>query len=500
MTYPSKENFLKLSKKGNLIPVYREILGDLDTPVSAYFKIAHGAPYSFLLESVEGEAKVARYSFLATDPQLVMRVKDKKITISYLQNKKLKKEIKTVQGTPLTYIREIMSQYKFVNIPGLPRFCGGMVGYLGYDVVRFFERLPNKPFDDLKLPDALLVLSRDIVIFDHINHKIKVVSCVHTKSKMSTKQKIDAYQEAVGRINKIVAKIQKPSTIKVNNFAKKAQKLTIRSNISENRFSSIVKEAKKRIRAGEIIQTVLSQRFEVSLKTDAFNIYRTLRGLNPSPYMYYLNFKEIQIIGSSPELLVRCEDGITETRPIAGTRPRGKTSKEDEAFAKDLLNDPKERAEHIMLVDLGRNDLGRVCQEGSIHLSEFMKIEKYSHVMHIVSNVKGKLKSGYDAYDVLQAAFPAGTVSGAPKIRAMEIIDELENTSRGPYAGCIGYFSFSGNLDSCITIRTIVVKNKKAYVQAGAGIVADSIPKREYKETLNKARAQILAIEKAHGK
>ncbi len=498
MYYPSQEKFLKLTQKGNLIPVYKEILGDLDTPVSAYFKIADSSPYSFLLESVEGEEKVARYSFLATDPQMIIRSKNTKIEISYLKNGRIRKEVKIIHDTPLSHIRDIMTQYKFVNVPGLPRFCGGMVGYLGYDVVRFFEKLPDKPKDDLKLPDALLILAKNLVIFDHLNHKIQVVSCAHIKKNISKEQKIACYKETLKQIDKLVAKIHKPHTIKENKTRRKSIKQAIRSNISQARFKTIVKEAKKKIRAGEIIQTVLSQRFEIPLQTDPFDIYRTLRSLNPSPYMYYLNFKDIQIVGSSPELLVRCENGVVETRPIAGTRPRGKNDKQDAALAQDLLNDPKERAEHIMLVDLGRNDLGRVCRQGSIHLSEFMEVEKYSHVMHIVTNVKGKLKNGQDAFDVLKAAFPAGTVSGAPKVRAMEIIDELEDTSRGPYAGCIGYFSFSGNLDSCITIRTIVVTKGKAYIQAGAGIVADSDPQKEYIETMNKARAQILAIELAH--
>lgn len=505
MYHPSQQEFLKLTRKGNLIPIYKEITGDLDTPVSAYFKIADKSSYSFLLESVEGGERIARYSFLATDPDIIIRGKDNKIEISRLKNGKHKKETKTIRDTPLSCIREIMAQYKFVNIPGLPRFCGGMVGYLGYDVVRFFEKLEYKPHDDLKLPDILLVLARNLVIFDHLNHKIKVVSCVHTKSGMPVKEKISCRQTAIKQIDKLVAKIHKPLTMKDNKIhdpspppAPSNAGQAIRSNISQERFETIVKKVKKKIRSGEIIQAVLSQRFEIPLQTDPFHIYRTLRSLNPSPYMYYLNFGDIRIIGSSPELLVRCENGLVETRPIAGTRPRGKNEKQDALLARDLLNDPKERAEHIMLVDLGRNDLGRVCRQGSICLSEFMEIEKYSHVMHIVSNIKGKLKKGQDAFDVLQAAFPAGTVSGAPKIRAMEIIDELENISRGPYAGCIGYFSFSGNLDSCITIRTIVVTKGKAYIQAGAGIVADSKPKKEYQETINKAKAQILAIQIAH--
>ena len=395
-----------------------------------------------------------------------------------------------------------MAQYKFVNIPGLPRFCGGLVGYLGYDVVRFFERLPDQPKDDLQLPDVLFVLAKDLVIFDHINHKMKVVSSVEVDPKASVRQKEAAYRRATQQIDKTVAEITKPLTMAWGNSRDKTRtKLNsngVHSNCTPAEFERIVQEAKKKIRAGDIIQVVLSQRFSVKLNTDPFDLYRSLRVLNPSPYMYFLNFGDLQIVGSSPELLVRCEDGVVETRPIAGTRRRGKDEKEDARLAQDLLNDPKERAEHIMLVDLGRNDLGRVCQRGTVKVDQFMIIEKYSHVMHIVSNVKGRLKPGKDAFDVLQAAFPAGTVSGAPKIRAMEIIDELEKVSRGPYAGCIGYFSFSGNLDSCITIRTIVVTDGQAYTQAGAGIVADSIPRREYKETVNKARAQILAIEKAH--
>jgi anthranilate synthase component 1 len=373
-----------------------------------------------------------------------------------------------------------------------------MVGYMGYDVVRFFERLPNQPKNDLNLPDMLFVLAKNLIIFDHINHKMKVVSSVEIDPKASKAKKEAAYRAASAQIDKTVAEITKPFTMGSDKNPAKFSPNGVRSNFTETEFERIVQEAKKKIKAGDIIQVVLSQRFCVKLNTEAFDLYRSLRVLNPSPYMYYLNFGDLQIVGSSPELLVRCEDGVVETRPIAGTRRRGKNEKEDASLAQDLLKDPKERAEHIMLVDLGRNDLGRVCQRGTVKVDEFMIIEKYSHVMHIVSNVKGNLKPGKDAFDVLQAAFPAGTVSGAPKIRAMEIIDELENVSRGPYAGCIGYFSFSGNLDSCITIRTIVVTNGQAYVQAGAGIVADSVPSKEYKETVNKARAQILAIEKAY--
>jgi len=499
MYYPSKKEFIKLSSKGNLIPVYKEILGDLDTPVSTYFKIAQKAKYSFLLESVEGEEKIARYSFLAKDPEIVVKTKNNNIEILYTQKGKKKKETRKIHKTPLNFIRDVMSQYTSVQMPNLPRFCGGMVGYLSYDVVRFFESLPNKPKDDLKLPDIFLMMAKDLIIFDHLNHKIFVVSCAHIDSKKDSANKIKKYNEAVKRIEKLAAEINRPLTTKKHQRKhKKSLKLKATSNFTETAFKDIVSKAKKEIQKGEIIQTVLSQRFALPISTSPFNIYRTLRAINPSPYMYYLNFDKIQIVGSSPELLVRCEDNVVETRPIAGTRPRGKNEKQDAQLAEDLLNDPKEKAEHIMLVDLGRNDLGRVCTKGSVRLSEFMSVEKYSHVMHIVSNVVGTLGKNHDPLDVLQAAFPAGTVSGAPKIRAMEIIDELENVARGPYAGCIGYFSFSGNLDTCITIRTIVVNNKKAYVQAGAGIVADSVPKNEYLETINKAKAQIAAIQLAH--
>jgi len=501
MYYPSQNNFLKLTKKGNLIPVYKETLADLETPVSAYRKLADQATYSFLLESVEGEEKVARFSFLAKDPELILQTKGKEATITYIHGQKKRVEKKSINNTPLTFIREILSRYRFVQLEGLPRFCGGLVGYLSYDIVRFFERLPQKTKDDLKLPDCLLVLAKNLVIFDHLSHKIKILSCAEVPSSANEKQKIQAYQKAIKTIDHLTAELKKPlAPLKNKNgrMDSKPLQLKAKSNFTEAEFKKIVTKAKEHIQEGDIIQVVLSQRFEVAVKTDPFNIYRALRSLNPSPYMYYLQLDHLRIIGSSPELLVRCENNVVETRPIAGTRPRGKTEVEDQTLKKELLLDPKERAEHIMLVDLGRNDLGRVCEQGSVHVSEFMIVEKYSHVMHIVSNVKGQLKKDKDGFDVLQAAFPAGTVSGAPKIRAMEIIEDLENVARGPYAGCIGYFSFSGNVDTCITIRTIVFQKGKAYIQAGAGIVADSEPHKEYLETVNKAKAQMAAIDMAH--
>ncbi|MBZ0165622.1 MAG: anthranilate synthase component I [Candidatus Omnitrophica bacterium] len=497
----SQQEFLKLSKRGNLIPVFKEIMGDLDTPVSAYYKIAANDEYAFLLESVEGEEKVARFSFLARSPELVLCSKGDRYSVTECRSGKVTEGQLSTQETPLAVIRKIMRRYRFVQVPGLPRFCGGMVGYLSYDLVRHFERLPAKTTDDLRLPETYLMLAKDLIIFDHVRHRIKIISCVEVAPKATEASKIRQFKRArkviEGLINDLRQPLQSPKN-KIGRTGKKNVELQVQSNMDEPTFQDMVRKAKKQIRSGEIIQVVLSQRFQVNLKTDPFNIYRALRALNPSPYMYCLKFGGIKVIGSSPELLVRCEDGIVETRPIAGTRPRGKDEAEDARLAADLLQDDKEKAEHIMLVDLGRNDLGRVCQKGTVHLSEFMSVEKYSHVMHIVSNVRGKLQKGMDDFDVLKAAFPAGTVSGAPKIRAMEIIEDLERIQRGPYAGCIGYFSFSGNLDTCITIRTIVTYKNKAYIQAGAGIVADSVPKKEYQETLNKARAQIMAIELAH--
>ena len=499
----TQEEFLKLSSRGNLIPVYKQVPGDLETPVSAYYKLAGRSAYSFLLESVEGEEKVASYSFIARDPELVFTSRSHQAQILRFVKGQQRSEKISFSGSPLSVVRELMKDYRAVDVAGLPRFYGGMVGYLSYDCVRFFERLPDKTTDDLSLPDICLALTKNLVVFDHRHHTIKVVSCVHITQGDSRDAKIRKYNAARKAICICIADLQKqlpltPSLTKEGERLKKTKKIFVTSNCSKKHYEQMVIKGKAHIKAGDIFQIVLSQRFKADISVDAFEIYRCLRVLNPSPYMFYLNFNGLQLVGASPELLVRCENGLVETRPIAGTRPRGKNEVEDAALMKSLLADPKEKAEHIMLVDLGRNDLGRVCVKGSVRLSEFMGVEKYSHVMHIVSNVQGILRKGMDALDVLEAAFPAGTVSGAPKIRAMEIIEELESQKRGPYAGCVGFLSFSKNLDTCITIRTIVVHKGKAYVQAGAGIVADSDPAREYDETMNKARAQIKAIELAH--
>ncbi len=493
----TEKEFLGHSKQGNLVPVFKEIYGDLETPVAAYMKLAAKAKYSFLLESVEGGEKLARYSFLGTDPELVLKVKGHDAEVIQFSKGKAVIEKPSFERTPLELVRRLISHYKFVNVPELPQVCGGFFGYLSYDTVRFFEKIPDTKPDDLKLPDLLLMMVKDMVIFDHLHHTIKVVACVEVDKKENRAALIQKYHQAMKRIDRLVSLMSQPLKLHKNRVSL-TTKMKVRSNCTRQAYEGMVLQAKEEIKAGEIIQVVLSQRFEVDISTSPINIYRTLRTLNPSPYMYLLNLDGFSVVGSSPELLVRCEKGLVETRPIAGTRPRGKTPQNDEAMVKELLADPKERAEHVMLVDLGRNDLGRVCQQGTVRVTDLMSVEKYSHVMHIVSNVQGQLKPEHDAIAALEATFPAGTLSGAPKIRAMEIIEALEPAKRGPYGGCIGYISFSQDIDTCITIRTIVIKGKKAYVQAGAGIVADSDPATEYAETVNKVKAQIKALELAH--
>lgn len=503
--YPSEKEFIEKAKLGNLIPVYKEILADLETPVSAFAKIDFSeGDYSYLLESVEGGEKIARYSFLGANPSLILKSKGKEIEIIELDQRsdtlgrspRYKVKRFTVEEGPLSKIKELMNGFKFVKVEGLPRFCGGLVGYMGYDVVRFFEKLPDKNPDDLDLPDCWFVLTDTILIFDHIDHKIKIVSNALVEADPK-----EAYQRATTKIDRLIERLKKPLTASKRLASKRGRLIQkgsrIKSNFTKGTFKAIVRKAKEYIVAGDAIQIVLSQRFEVPLRCHPFDVYRALRSINPSPYMYYLRYKDLTLVGTSPEILVRCEDDVVEARPIAGTRPRGKNASEDKLLMKELLSDPKEAAEHIMLVDLGRNDVGRVCEYGSVQTPEIRTIEKYSHVMHIVSDVIGRKAKGKDIFDVLEASFPAGTVTGAPKIRAMEIIDELEPTRRGPYAGMVGYFSFSGNLDSCITIRTLIIKGARAYVQAGAGIVADSDPDREFEETRNKARALISAVEMA---
>ncbi|MBI3600869.1 MAG: anthranilate synthase component I [Nitrospinae bacterium] len=492
--YPSYELFKEKAKEGNLIPVYREILADMETPVSAFLKIDEGG-YSYLLESVEGGEKWARYCFLGSSPSVVFKSKGEKIYIT--RNGAVKEE--RVDGSPLDSLKRLMSEYRPVKIEGLPRFFGGAVGYIGYDMVRFFESLPHEAIDDLNIPDSIFIITDTILIFDNIGQKIKVVSNAHIHDGDTER----AYREATERIEEIIDKLRYQKTedrrqkTEIRNSELRTSNFELRSNVSKEVFKESVLKCKQYIKEGDIFQVVLSQRLETDFQSDSFDIYRALRTINPSPYMYFFKLGDIKIVGSSPEVLVRLEDETVEVRPLAGTRPRGVTEEEDRRLARELLNDEKERAEHIMLVDLGRNDVGRVSKKGSVEVNELMVIEKYSHVMHIVSNVRGKIEKGMDCYDVLKATFPAGTVSGAPKIRAMEIIEELEPTRRGIYAGAVGYFSFSGNMDMAITIRTLLIKGKTAYLGIGAGIVADSEPEREFEETMNKGKALIKAIEMA---
>jgi anthranilate synthase component 1 len=476
MYYPSLEEVKKRQGEGTLIPVYREIVADLETPVSAFLKINQGGN-SFLLESVEGGERMARYSFIGTEPYrlLTSRPEDK--------------------TNPLLLIAEELNKYKMVPIADLPRFCGGAVGYLGYDVARRFEDLPSPAADPLGLPEALFMFVDTMLVFDHITHKIKILSHVHVDGNLE-----DEYHKAIDRIENLADRLNQP--LKPKHYVKVSaapKKQALTSNFSKSEFERAVDRIKRYITAGEAIQVVLSQRLAQPVGVNPFEIYRALRSLNPSPYMFFLDFNDFHIIGASPEILVRVEDGTVMTRPLAGTRRRGNDQAEDIALEKELRSDEKERAEHIMLVDLGRNDIGRVSEPGTVEVSNLMEVERYSHVMHLVTHVQGKLRKNLSIFDALQACFPAGTVSGAPKIRAMEIIAEMEPEKRGPYAGAAGYFSFSGNMDMAISIRTMVVNRSIAYVQAGCGIVYDSVPEREYQETMNKAQALLKAIHQAEG-
>jgi anthranilate synthase component 1 len=491
MYKPTLEEAKKLKDKGNLLPLYREINADMETPVSAYLKIARGK-YSFLLESVEGGERLARYSFLGTEPARVLTTN-------------------TDTTDPLRLVEEEFKKYRSVPIEELPRFHGGMVGYLSYEVARYFERLPSPPADPLKLPESRLMLADTLLIFDHLAHKIKVVAHARLDGDIDKN-----YKEATEKIDRLVERLKQPLPEEKTaagdkalrpfdaeaSKGKQAQGETaakVTQNVTQAEYEGMVARMKQYIYDGDIIQGVPSLRLGRPTKAAPFAIYRALRSINPSPYMYFLHLDDIHIVGASPELLVRVEDGIVSNHPIAGTRPRGKDGGEDKALEKELKNDEKERAEHVMLVDLARNDVGRISEPGTVQVTQFMDIERYSHVMHLVSHVQGKLRKGLTQYDALRACFPAGTVSGAPKIRAMEIIAELEPDKRGPYAGAVGYFDFSGNIDTAIAIRTIIVKDGTAYVQAGAGIVADSVPANEYRECLNKMQAMLSAISQAEG-
>jgi anthranilate synthase component 1 len=488
MVVPTLEQFVERARRGNVVPVYAEILADMETPVSAFRKL-EGWDHAFLLESVEGGDRIGRYSFVGGNPFLVMKTRGRQV------------EIRTPAGTeqrelgpgedPLTVLKELLSAFRFVPDPELPPFCGGAVGYIGYDTVRFFERLPDNTVDDRELPDCYFVFTDTLLIFDRVQHRIKVLCNARVNGDPER-----AYREAVGRIEAVIGGLRRPFS-SAPGWPRESRPVPVTATVDEAGYCEAVRRAKEYIAAGDCIQVVLSQRLAAEIHSRPFDLYRALRSLNPSPYMYFLQFEDCQIVGSSPEILVTERRGEVVTRPIAGTVRRGKTAEEDRELEAQLLADPKERAEHVMLVDLHRNDIGRVCEYGSVTVDELLVTEKYSHVIHIVSNVTGKLRKDRDAFDLLRASFPAGTLSGAPKIRAMEIIDELEPVRRGPYGGAIGYFSFSGDMDTAITIRTIVVQGRTAYMQAGAGIVADSVPENEYQECMNKLGALRRAVEMA---
>ncbi len=491
MFYPTLEDFREAAKSGNTIPVYRSILADMETPVSAFYKLMPD-DYTFLLESVEGGENVARYSFLGSQPSILFHSKGHQVTIEYLE-----KGETVVQECedPLSALEELMQNYRPVDNSELPKFHGGAVGYMSYDMVRFVEELPDSTEDELQLPDCFFMIAETILIFDHVNHQIKVVANARIDGDVDV-----AYADAIAKIEALVEKLTAASErhLRADSGEHPGMYDEIisdpQSNFTKSDYEAAVRRAKEYIAAGDIIQVVPSQRFSCPVSVDSFDVYRALRMVNPSPYMYYLKFNDFDIVGASPEMMVRVEDGIVQTVPIAGTRPRGTTPEEDKELGRILLADPKERAEHVMLVDLGRNDLGRVCEYHTVEVTELMIVERFSHVMHIVSRVIGRLREDLTAFDVLRACLPAGTLSGAPKIRAMEIIDELEPTRRSTYGGTVGYFSFSGSADTAITIRTAVIKDGTAYVQAGGGVVADSVPETEYYETVSKARAMLSAI------
>ncbi len=485
MYYPDIDTFKKFTSLGNLIPVYKEILADIETPVSALMKLRRKA-HVFLLESVEGGEKWGRFTFLGSDPRIIFKVKDEDVMIQENDMVHCYKH----EGDPLRFLKNLLNIYRPVPVDGLPRFHGGAVGYLGYDMVRYFEKLDAKPRDDLKTDDSIFIITDTLIVFDNIRHTIKVVSSAFIEGN---KDPGTVYDETVKKIDDIINILKTPIKTE-EQYQNTKNESALQANMSPEAFKSIVRMAKEYIVAGDIIQVVLSQRFHAENGIDPINLYRALRYVNPSPYLFFLKLDDMFLIGSSPEVMVRLEEGIAELRPIAGTRRRGKNEQEDRHLADELLEDPKERAEHVMLVDLGRNDLGRIARIGSVQVNQLMVVERYSHVMHLVTNIQAQLSEGKDCFDVLKATFPAGTLSGAPKVRAMEIIDELEPTIRGPYGGAVGYFSYTGNMDLCITIRTILVKDGKTFIQVGAGIVADSDPDKEYQETVNKGEGMMQAI------
>lgn len=487
MATPSLREFKNLAARGNLIPVCEEIHFDWETPISAFRKIEDGK-FSFLFESVEGGEKWGRYSFLGSGPSHLFRSKGEEFEI--LKNGNVLRQGR--EKDPLRALQAFLEEYQPVPQDSLPRFFGGAVGYASYDAVRSWERIPELLAQDLNLYDSYFMIMDTLLVFDNVRQKIKVIANVILDGSQPLE---DAYRQAEEKIQRIKASLHSPAS--PSPPKKSFSPSSLSSNLSPEEFRQKVERAKEYIQAGDVIQVVLSQRFSTALHCEPFDVYRALRSINPSPYLFYMQMDDTVLLGASPEVMVRLEGKQIELRPLAGTRRRGKTQEEDRRMEQDLLADEKERAEHIMLVDLGRNDVGRVAEIGSVEVTELMGVERYSHVMHIFSNVRGLLAPGKTAFDVFRATFPAGTVSGAPKIRAMEIIEELEPVRRGPYAGAVGYFGFSKNMDTCITIRSILIKDGKAYIQVGAGIVADSEPEKEFEETLNKAQAIFQSIRQA---
>ena len=499
MHFPTQDEFLKLAAQGNLIPVTRRLLADFETPLSAYRKI-RGQGESFLFESVEGGEHLGRYSFVGCNPRAVIRQSGQRVEV--IENGRVLETFAVSRhesdaGMPcvkdgLEVVERVLKKYRTVTLPGLPRFTGGAVGFIGYEFIHGVEPVvPRPPNDDLRTPTMYFLIADELLIFDRVSQTVTVLVNAVLDDKSTAGE---AYEEAVNEIERIVSLLEQPCQYQPVSLPSEVPSIFFESNVPKDKFLANVRRSKEYITAGDIIQVVGSQRFSTPVKASPIDLYRAARSINPSPYMFLLELEGFSLVGASPEIHVRCENGRVEIRPIAGTRRRGRGPEEDAALEKELLADPKERAEHVMLVDLARNDIGRVCDFGSVQVRDLMIVERYSHVMHIVSQIEGMLSADKTPYDLMRATFPAGTLTGAPKVRAMQIISELEQTARGPYGGCVGYFSFNGNLDCCITIRTALIKEGKAHVQAGGGWVNDSEPEAEFQETVNKSKAMLKAV------
>jgi anthranilate synthase component I len=484
MIQPNFKTFCELARQGNLVPLHDTYTADLLTPVGAHLRLARHRKYSFLLESVEGGETIGRYTFTGVMPEEVFRARGRSLTLQ------TRRGTVKCEGDPVEHLRQLTARYRPVRLAGLPPLTAGAIGYFAYDMVRLVERIPATGRDDVGVDDCVMMFYRGLVAFDHVQHRVSVIQNVYTEGPGSLRSKYDAAVHEIRRTRRLLE-----APLPRRRLAHRAKPVRLESNMTKQEFVAAVKRAKEYILAGDAFQIVASQRFSAKTTADSFEIYRALRVVNPSPYLYFLQLDDVSVVGSSPEMLVKVQGRNAFYKPLAGTRPRGRSEEEDRRLEQELLADPKERAEHIMLVDLGRNDLGRVCEYGSVKVDRLMFVERFSHVMHLVSSLSGRLRKDVDCFDTLMACFPAGTLSGAPKVRAMEIIDELEPTRRGIYAGAILYLDFSGNVDSCIGLRTLVAKGGRVYIQAGAGIVADSVPEREYEETLNKAQALVQALE-----